>query len=459
MERNFDRDEFEAFLQQQTDQYKMYPSDSVWTAIYRHLHTKRRGILIGGSLLLLCFGYFFSQLVIIDAGSRKQLTSKEGNSKSVQHYTSFLFNDILAQLRDPFGTQKTIKRVNKGPLNLYIDNNTEPINETATASMAFNNELSAEAPVTKNKENHLSVTYKQPPVTNIETANISIQAADPLTTAASLTSERKKDLASTLANNTGNELSWLKNIATEQYKQKRKNRNTLQVYFSPTISFRELEGDKRKQTTTPVAIQEVNVNRFVNQTPSLGLEMGAALLHHVSPSFALKAGLQMNFTRYNIQAFRYQVEKTTIILNNNGYIPDTIAAYSSLRNMGGYQPEQVQNQYLQVSVPIGAELKLLGNKKMQFNIAGSIQPTYLLANKSYLLSSDFSSYTEQPSLVRKWNVFTSLETYFSYQTKGLRWQIGPQFRYQLMSSYTKAYPIREYLMEYGIKFGVTKSIR
>ncbi len=49
--------------------------------------------------------------------------------------------------------------------------------------------------------------------------------------------------------------------------------------------------------------------------------------------------------------------------------------------------------------------------------------------------------------------------FLSYDRGGVKWQVGPQFRYQLLSSYESEYPIREYLMEYGIKIGITKSIR
>jgi hypothetical protein len=132
---------------------------------------------------------------------------------------------------------------------------------------------------------------------------------------------------------------------------------------------------------------------------------------------------------------------------------------STLRSLHGDLPETVHNQYFQVSIPVGVEFKVLGNKAFQFNVAGSIQPGYMLAFQSYLLNSDYTNYTQQSSLMRRWNVSTSLETYFSYQKNGFRWQIGPQFRYQLLSSFKTNYNVKEYLMEYGIKFGFTRVIR
>jgi hypothetical protein len=104
-------------------------------------------------------------------------------------------------------------------------------------------------------------------------------------------------------------------------------------------------------------------------------------------------------------------------------------------------------------------MRVIGNGKLQFNVAGTIQPTYLMNRNSYLLTTDYLNYTKEPSLFRRWNVNGGLEAFLSYQIGGFRWQIGPQFRYQLLSTYTNKYPIKENLMEYGIKIGISKTIR
>jgi hypothetical protein len=92
-------------------------------------------------------------------------------------------------------------------------------------------------------------------------------------------------------------------------------------------------------------------------------------------------------------------------------------------------------------------------------VAGTIQPTYLLNKNSYLITTDYKNYMREPSLVRRWNVNGGLEAYVSYYTGTVRWQVGPQFRYQLLSTYSRKYPIKEQLMEYGFKVGVSKTIR
>src|ERR1700750_2352877 len=52
MERNFNND-FERFLKENSDQYRMYPSAKVWSGIYNALHTRRKWFGLGIILLLL----------------------------------------------------------------------------------------------------------------------------------------------------------------------------------------------------------------------------------------------------------------------------------------------------------------------------------------------------------------------------------------------------------------------
>ena len=51
MERNFNN-EFERFLKENADQYRMYPSAKVWNGIYNGLHTRRKWFGLGIILLL-----------------------------------------------------------------------------------------------------------------------------------------------------------------------------------------------------------------------------------------------------------------------------------------------------------------------------------------------------------------------------------------------------------------------
>jgi hypothetical protein len=72
-----------------------------------------------------------------------------------------------------------------------------------------------------------------------------------------------------------------------------------------------------------------------------------------------------------------------------------------------------------------------------------------------MITNDYKSYTQVPWLLRQWNVNTSFETFVSYQSGNTRWQVGPQVRYQLLSSFISNYPVKENLFDFGLKIGVT----
>jgi hypothetical protein len=185
-------------------------------------------------------------------------------------------------------------------------------------------------------------------------------------------------------------------------------------------------------------------------------------MYAANKTITFRAGLQFNYSRYDIQAYSStSSERATIALNSSTGLPsnNALTSYTNIRNFGGDEVENLRNQYFQLSMPIGLEVNLLGNDKLQVGVAGTLQPTYLMNRNTYLITTDYKNYTKEPSLIRRVNLHTSAEAFVAYKTGDLKWQVGPQFRYQLLSSYVKEYPIREQLMEFGIKIGVAKTIR
>ncbi|HEX3935634.1 MAG TPA: hypothetical protein VHW43_13195, partial [Puia sp.] len=118
----------------------------------------------------------------------------------------------------------------------------------------------------------------------------------------------------------------------------------------------------------------------------------------------------------------------------------------------------VDNDYYQLSAPVGFELRVLGNERLQLNLAATIAPSYLLNSSSYMLSSAYTRYDKQPAMYRKLNFYAGAEAFLSYRVGNIQWQIGPEFRYQLLSSYTSKEPITENMKSYGLKIGITKPL-
>ena len=126
---------------------------------------------------------------------------------------------------------------------------------------------------------------------------------------------------------------------------------------------------------------------------------------------------------------------------------NTISGYS---NVHGYKSNWLQNFSFQVSAPIGIEYNFSNTDDVQFGMATTIQPTYVLGDRAYLITTDYKNYTQVPWLIRRWNVNTALEAFVKYKS----WQFGPQVRYQLLSSFISKYPVKENLFDFGLKVGV-----
>jgi hypothetical protein len=244
------------------------------------------------------------------------------------------------------------------------------------------------------------------------------------------------------------------------------NRKYFEFYASPIVTYRSLSGEaianlKTNVQNGPIAATSPfsNPNFYTNNKPALGFEIGTSLLYRFTRNLSFKAGFQFNYSKYTIEAYASNPQSASIALNSyNGYPGNLITSYTNIGTIGGDATVNLENQYFQLSIPLGFELRVIGNEKLQFNIAATIQPTYLLNRNSYLLTSDYTNYTQEPSLFRRWNANGAIEAFVSYNVGKVRWQIGPQFRYQIFSTYSSDYPINENLKGVGVKLGLSKTI-
>ena len=468
MDQNFYHNDFEELIREKADQYKMYPSEKVWKGISRSLYSRKKWYWSGFVVLLSAISYFAITDLIAPSSPKVNTAGKiisqpasnmvnpgelipfssdivKGNTattappKEISHYYN-LYNNNDAftgaiEIPIPFLVQHTDVQQSTGALRI-------------TRPLPFSNpdryDIELSWPV---KDQSWDIRESASPI-----------SALPVSLAPEIASDETADRQ---------HINWLQEHAALKMPVNRGNRVRWQLAFSPTFNYRKLTGNRNahiKSTVdnVPMALKiEGDANMLVNPQPALGFELGTHAIYSPDKNLSLKAGIQFNYSRYDITAFSSPREQATISLNNTygTAVSSTITNYSSIRNFGGTSVQDLRNQYFQLSMPVGLELRLLGNDHLQLNIAGTIQPTYLLNANTYLITTDYKNYTKEPSLVRKWNVNTGAEAFISYTKAGVRWQVGPQFRYQLFSSYANEYPIKEYLMEYGIKIGVSKTLR
>jgi len=187
--------------------------------------------------------------------------------------------------------------------------------------------------------------------------------------------------------------------------------------------------------------------------------VGGNILYHISKNVSLKAGLEFSFSRYYINTYNSSHGQSQTTLSSYfGYIADSLISMSNGGGSIDKNPERFQNRYYQLSVPLGVDMKVVTSGKFQLHLGATVQPSYLLNTDAYVLSNDFSSYTKDAQAFRRWNLIAGAEAYISYGVGKIRWEIGPQVRYQIFSTYKNSYPLQENMLNYGIRIGISKSI-
>ncbi len=253
-----------------------------------------------------------------------------------------------------------------------------------------------------------------------------------------------------------------KRASLAKTKKAKSGRLALQFYATPSVSYRYLIDDKRQvhdPGTGPYALfatQEVNA--FVRQKPKLGLEAGAAILYSLSDNFRLKTGLQLNYRQFSIIAYNTNTEPARLELDN-GYGIRSVVQLTNISNQSGYREIELNNHFLQLAIPVGFDLKIAEVNKVSFYVAAAGQLTYQLKSNNYLISADFKNFVKNSDLDRKVNFNTAVEAFATFKTGNVTWQAGPQIRYQLLPGSKNAYPIREHLIDYGMKVGIIQTLK
>lgn len=457
MDHNYHNRDVEQFVKQNADQYRMYPSEKVWENIHSQLHTRRRWYGIGLALLLISAGAV-TWVMVNTNGSKTPITQftpaiakaeVKPVPKKIQGAPAVELEHTETVARIPFAPAN---HVWAPELQTTETQTAEPSHEELSARVS----VPAEPVFINTVQQHKNGTDAA--MSAAVTPN-TISITDQLT-------DNDPDLGAALRPHREIHVSEsqpatdplsIESVVNSYKFQRRRNKLSLQLYFTPTISYRKLQENKsyvksQAYQSAPynlVAIQDVN--SVVTHKPDLGLELGISAGYQVNRNLKINAGLQFNVSRYDIRAFTYNGEVATIALNSGN---DSVSAWTNYRNQSGYKQDWLQNLYFSVSTPIGAELKLAGDNKTNIGIAGTLQPTYILSDRAYLLSTDYKNYAEIPWLIRRWNLSTSIETFVAFNTGKVRWQAGPQIRYQLLSSFQAKYPVRENLFDYGLKIGV-----
>ncbi|HQY18271.1 MAG TPA: hypothetical protein PLZ40_07490 [Ferruginibacter sp.] len=496
MEKKFYNEDFEQFLRESVESFQMFPSRKVWYGIYNDLHPSKKWPSLAITLLLvsavLFLGISNNNSINRDTQKKSATLLRPQHKNTKDHNSSPLIAAINNQKNIFYISQNPIteNRVTiKDQLPQQQQGNVFATSGNATATLLVEIPQQLEtgailAPMAERNTQTIVLLKETGATTNTraqsaETAEedneiignnfVSANIETQQTSLANLPLQQnvKKPLAEkTYALQKEEDRKWVENYAFyNKPAQKRwKSRSLLSFYITPSVGFRTFEAKSNLQpSNSSITVNNNSFNRdikdYISQASAVNLEVGSMLLYSLSKNIRIKAGLQFNFSNY--LSFAEQLSHTTqttlLLKTDNGQIDEVPVTTMYKNNYSNpYALSRINNKSLQLSVPIGAEYKVAGNKKLKWYTGATIQPTLITGGNAYAISADKRYYAEYSSLLRKLNVNTAVETYLSYTTaNGASVIVGPQVRYQLFSSYINRYLYSEKRYNVGIKIGFT----
>lgn len=465
MERKFYPENFEKFLKGHADQFKLTPSKKVWHGIYNDLHPGRRWPSVTMSMV------FIFTLVIIG-----HLNTNNGhNTTPLYDISSAAASNNVKQISNSNAVKRSATRhgivenipaeMSAGdyqPLNFRqlsvaapgIDNIQVSLNTSAgtveipDAKTNYIIESKLNNAASQNKNEISSHAKIENIVTKISPAEVAL-TANPLESAEKISYDKAPISSTTVNTEKINPVVETSTPGIPQataqriHKPKKNNNITWTYYLAPSISYRYLSDEA--------------VNNAVIQKAMLGYEGGAVMGFNIFKKLQLTTGFQINYAGYNIMANNTHPTIATLILNTETTGQYSVYTTSSFYgNSTGTELTKLKNYSLQASVPIGLQYNFGGTNNIRFGALAAFQPSYVIAGKAYMLSSDKRNYLTDQDLLRKWNMNANFTPYITFNSNSLKWQIGPQVRYQFLSTYSTRYPVNEHLVNYGIRIGISK---
>ena len=503
MERRFFMNDFEQSLKDQADQFKMIPSKRVWHGIYNDLHPGRRWPSVTMSLLLI-----FTLVVIGRLNTRNSLQSVASSAniaKSKNVTGNWIATEISTVNKKIALKNSELKNSSEaGASAIQFHNTGLPAN--ATVNYYQNKTLLTHRLLANNlKARNNSVS------SDFEKKAILLPEINSNTGAGNMELNRYPDEESQLTNNIdlvgeANQILNEKNdvnyfdisqpaknisidnqgnlniynfllvnfidkviaekISPDSYRKiarlhKKRNEKINWVYYvTPVLNSVSFSGEALKQSPNANFSPAVAINQKQNSVlhnSRLGLQAGVQMNYTITKKLLLTTGAQISYSGYNIISNEVHPTFATLVLKD--YTTGMNYEQTYITHFGdgtGQTPVVLRNYNWQASIPVGLQYELFGNNKIQFNAAANIEPSLVLKSNAYILSSDGNNYVNDPALLRKWNVSSNFGAFITFSSSKFKWQVGPNLRYQWLSTYKRDYTIKEHLIDYGIRIGISK---
>jgi hypothetical protein len=501
--------DFERSLKDHADQFKMIPSKRVWNGIYNNLHPGSKWPSISVAII------FLFTLVTIGRlnNSTGHLTKFDKTDFNKEKTISKVKNEIASakplsdQSKSQLGSQKNDTKDDNNPA---VENN----NNYQAKIIAINNtSVSASTVSFSNKKIHSGIEQRTAKNVSLNSSLLddgfenspkkvpdqslySLQKNIQPISAFGVPQDQYEGFNTTLATHRSGIINDLiipvsfplatfpsseslslnaeafsyqiadadKNIFTQNNSlnahknlKKKKNKVEWTFYVSPVISTVSFSKKTVKQQANNSMVVLANQSSFkLLRTARIGMEAGTEMSFKIDKKFKFVTGFNLSYSGYNnLSNLVHPTYASLTLSDGNGatYSKNYITHYGNGQAAGHVS---LVNYNIQASIPLGVKFNIWGNEKIKIDFASLIEPSVLLKNDAYMISSDGRYYVNDPLLVRRTNLDGHLGSYITIIGKKIKWHLGPDFRYQLFSTYKSIYPSREHLIDYGIRIGISK---
>lgn len=446
MERKFYNENFEKFLKGHADQFKMTPSKKVWHGIYNDLHPGQRWPSIAMSMV------FIFMLVIIG-----HLNTNNGHNTALPDVKTIAPDYVTKVVKNSTKTRRTFGRFIPAGNSNQISKQPETAPETSPATTdqatvignTRNDEIlliNSSVPGGNKNDNNSEKTSNDP--VNSSDIAVNLEPTQKESTEKGVDAMDTKSSPAAAENiSTANETAEITAPANEaalKILKKKKDNISWTYQITPSLSYRSFS-DK--------AMDNAVVHGSI-----MGYEAGVTMGISLIKKLQFTTGFQFNYAGYNIRANNSHPIVASLMLNSE--TPGQYNTYSAMSHYGnatGNDYTKLKNYSLQASIPIGLRYDFGENQNVAYGVSATVQPSLILSNRAFLLSTDKRNYLLNPALYRNWNMNGSFSVFTSITSNALKLQVGPQVRYQFLSSYTDRYTVKEHLINYGIRVGISKS--
>lgn len=457
MEKRIYNDNLELFLRETTDDFRMYPSRKVWHSIYNDIHPARKWPSLAVLLLLM------SSLMFIGVNNTNKGTVI-AESQNENPANPFILEEMPSGRSIAASDLKRVRQ-NTPDLSSRTGSALAGVNIGGLAASSFSDE---------NPLSYLMGNLNKDFETEDLDLNLTGQVGERelraqkeregrLAKMIALKNDELSPVSSDGDNSNAEEKDKTENASPDK-KKRGKRSFAYQFYATPSVGFRSLNKNTDFVPVNAAASMLSNPENgepMLSHTSAVNIETGANVLYSLTPFMRIKAGIQVNYTNYHVNAYSLEHPTLANLLVNEagGRQPSLVPRMTTLSNQpnnGGVQ--NLNNNTYQFSLPVGADFRLAGNSKMQWFAGATIQPTFVTGGNAFLISADRKNYVSDPTMIRRFNMNGGIETFVSYKVgNGITVNAGPQLRYQLLSSYEDQYTYDEKLYNIGLKLGVTTS--